>query len=114
MPYTGIWVIRGEDPGVSTHSDRATFDCAGEIPAVCPLEDVLEAEVSFADVIEEDGLLPNVAVPPDDAFTSKERLESAGESLVGKTSLAGPRGTPEVPDAARALPTVVSRVEKAS
>lgn len=103
-------VVGGEDKRVSGYSDRPAFDLRVEVPPVGPLEYVPEADVSFADVVEEDDLFPSVAVPPDGPFACTERLETIPEVMCCPR-LTATRGTPPVEYAFWATPLCADRVQ---
>lgn len=109
-PHQVSRLVGGEDKRVSGYSDRPAFDLRVEVPPVGPLEYVAEADVSFADVVEEDDLFPSVAVPPDGTFACTERLETIPE-VMGCPRLTTTRRSPPVVDALRSAPHCADRVQ---
>lgn len=74
VEYLLYWVVGCEDPSVGFDANRATFDLADSISAVGPAEEVLDAELSRAEVVEDDDVLRLVAIPPDVAVPGTDRL----------------------------------------
>lgn len=107
------WVVGGEDESLRGYCNRAAFDLSDEVAPVGPAEDVAEAEVPGADVIEEDDLFAFVAVPPDGAVTRADWFETRPE-VVSPPRFATPSRPPPVEDFLGADPgPTVSRSDKA-